>query len=257
MTTHSVQLIGTATVLLEYDDVTILTDPSLDPGGGTYDIGIATLGKTRDPHRTAADLPPIDLVLLSHDQHADNLDDAGRSLLDEVGLVLTTTDGAGRLGGNAVGLDPWQSHDVAGVTVTAVPARHGPAEAVDVVGPVVGFVVTSPDGPTVYVSGDTVPHVGSDEIVDRLCGDVDYALLHTGAVAEHDDDGGATYFTMTATEAAALAERLDVVRFSIIHADSWSHFTEEMDEALATVRTTPVADRLLDLSDGRPHAFAD
>ena len=48
----------------------------------------------------------IDAVLLSHDQHEDNLDAAGRSLLDEAGLVITTVAGAGRLGGGAVGLAP-------------------------------------------------------------------------------------------------------------------------------------------------------
>jgi hypothetical protein len=45
-------------------------------------------------------------VLLSHDHHGDNLDGAGRGLLPAAGAVLTTTTttGAGRLGGNARGL---------------------------------------------------------------------------------------------------------------------------------------------------------
>ena len=36
-------------------------------------------------------------VLLTHDHHADNLDDAGRALLPHAGVVVTTARGAGRL----------------------------------------------------------------------------------------------------------------------------------------------------------------
>ncbi|HKJ54379.1 MAG TPA: MBL fold metallo-hydrolase [Nitriliruptoraceae bacterium] len=254
MMTYTAQLLGTATVLLEYGDLTMLTDPALDPGGGSYDLGFVTIDKTRDPHRGPAQLPPVDVVLLSHDQHADNLDEAGRALLEEVPLVLTTTEGAERLGSNAVGLEPWSTHRVGAVTITAVPARHGPAEAVPVVGPVVGFVVTSPNGPTVYVSGDTVPHDGTDEIVERYGGAVDYALLHAGSVAQPGDDG-LTFFTMTAAEAADLAERLAATAVSIIHADSWSHFRELMPDALSVVDSSPVGPRLVDLSDGRARDY--
>jgi L-ascorbate metabolism protein UlaG (beta-lactamase superfamily) len=64
------------------------------------------------PAIAATDLGPIDAVLVSHDHHGDNLDSAGRALLPAAGAVLTTTTtttttGAGRLGGNARGLQPW------------------------------------------------------------------------------------------------------------------------------------------------------
>jgi hypothetical protein len=46
-------------------------------------------------------------VLLSHDHHADNLDDDGRALLPSAGAVVTTDSGARRLGDHARGLAPW------------------------------------------------------------------------------------------------------------------------------------------------------
>jgi hypothetical protein len=60
------------------------------------------------PAIAAADLGPVDAMLISHDHHGDNLDTAGRALLPGAGVVLTTTTttGAGRLGGNARGLQP-------------------------------------------------------------------------------------------------------------------------------------------------------
>jgi hypothetical protein len=55
-------------------------------------------------------MPPrwgsLDAVLLSHDQHDDNLDSAGRGLLPGADAVITTIAGAKRLGGDARGLAP-------------------------------------------------------------------------------------------------------------------------------------------------------
>jgi L-ascorbate metabolism protein UlaG (beta-lactamase superfamily) len=115
-------------------------------------------------------LDAIDLVLLSHDHHADNLDAAGRAFLPQAGKVLTTLPGARRLGGNAKGLAPWQTHEEGDLRITAVPARHGPPgiELVDSV--TIGFVLEWPGQSkgALYVSGDTVYYAGIDEIGRRF-----------------------------------------------------------------------------------------
>jgi hypothetical protein len=49
----------------------------------------------------------LDAVLLSHDQHDDNLDSAAGGLLPGADAVITTIAGAKRLGGDARGLAPW------------------------------------------------------------------------------------------------------------------------------------------------------
>lgn len=82
MATGDFQLthLGTAMVLLEIGGLRILTDPVLDPAGGVYSFGYGTRStKLTAPAIEAASLMPIDAVLLSHDQHADNLDSAGRA----------------------------------------------------------------------------------------------------------------------------------------------------------------------------------
>jgi hypothetical protein len=135
------------------------------------------LRKTQSPAITAQELPPIVVVLLSHDHHFDNLDRAGRRLLGDASVVVTTVAGAGRLGERSLGLAPWDTHDVhttdgPGVRITATPARHGP-EAGDR-GPVIGFVLTVPysSDPVVYVTGDTVWFDGVAEVADRMHPDV-------------------------------------------------------------------------------------
>jgi hypothetical protein len=45
-------------------------------------------------------------VLLSHDQHSDNLDHSGKDFLAKAKRVLTTEAGAKRLGSRAEGFAP-------------------------------------------------------------------------------------------------------------------------------------------------------
>jgi hypothetical protein len=61
---------------------------------------------------SANSLLPIDAILLSHDQHLDNLDPAGRAFLPKAGRVISTVGAAERLGGNTEGLAPWSSTEL-------------------------------------------------------------------------------------------------------------------------------------------------
>src|SRR4051794_24535882 len=92
--------VGGPTALLEIAGLRFLTDPTFDPAGGEYPSGPATLRKLAGPALATAALGQVDYVLLSHDHHFDNLDRAGRNLLPSAKAVLTTEEGAGRLGGN-------------------------------------------------------------------------------------------------------------------------------------------------------------
>ncbi|OLT04538.1 hypothetical protein BJF90_22180 [Pseudonocardia sp. CNS-004] len=132
MTGLRVTHVGGPTVLIEFGGWRILTDPTFDPPGRRYVFGWGTSSRKLAGPAVGADaLGSIDAVLLTHDHHGDNLDDAGRALLPSAGSVLTTVAGAGRLGGNAAGLAPWSSTrllhpDRPSIEVTATPARHGP-----------------------------------------------------------------------------------------------------------------------------------
>ncbi len=97
-------------MLIEVGGWRLLTDPTFDAPGRRYSFGWgASSRKLAGPAIPAGDLGPIDAVLLTHDHHGDNLDDAGRALLPSAGAVVTTVSGAGRLGGTARGLAPWQT----------------------------------------------------------------------------------------------------------------------------------------------------
>jgi L-ascorbate metabolism protein UlaG (beta-lactamase superfamily) len=123
--------IGGPTALLELGGLRLLTDPTFDPAGGKYRTTSYALYKTQGPAIEQGAVGRVDVVLLSHDHHFDNLDTSGRDFLRRVGTVLTTQSSAERLGGSALGLLLWESYalvleDGSTLGVTAAPARHGP-----------------------------------------------------------------------------------------------------------------------------------
>ncbi|MFI7005507.1 MBL fold metallo-hydrolase [Streptomyces sp. NPDC050145] len=240
-----IRVFGGPTALIEYDGLRFLTDPTFD-APGTYPSGLA---KTAPASAAPTDLGRIDVVLLSHDEHDDNLDATGRTLLADIPLTLTTPSGAGRLGGTARTLKDWESIELdrpggGTVTVTGVPALHGPGARADlepVVGEVVGFVLSGDGLPTVYVSGDNAQLSLVREIADRL-GPVDTAVLFAGAVRTPVLDRA--LLTLDSAQAAEAARILDARRVVPVHYDSWAHFTEGRDELVAAFTDAGLADRV-------------
>jgi L-ascorbate metabolism protein UlaG (beta-lactamase superfamily) len=147
--------------------------------------------------------------------------------------VLTTAAGADRLGGNAIGLEPWSAVEVeapgggAAVTVTAVPAQHGPDGTDHITGPVIGFVLSAPSADTVYVSGDNASLDVVRQIAERA-GPIDVAVLFAGAVQLAQRFDGA-YLTLSSDRAAEAAKILGARLVLPVHFEGWKHFTQGAD----------------------------
>ena len=222
--------IGGPTVLIEVGGWRLLTDPTFDPAGGRYSFGWGTGSrKLAGPAIAAADLEPIDAVLLSHDHHDDNLDEAGRAMLPSAGTVLTTVPGAKRLGGNAQGLAAWgttrlEAPGKEAIEVTATPCRHGPPLSHPIVGEVVGFALRwqGQEHGVLWISGDTVFYDGVREVGDRL--EVDTALVHLGGV--RFPVSGPLHYTMTAAQAVELCGLIEPRTVVPIHYEGWKHFRQ-------------------------------
>jgi L-ascorbate metabolism protein UlaG (beta-lactamase superfamily) len=221
-------LVGGPTAVFEHASLRWMTDPAFSPPD-EYGGLVKTTGPALEPDAVG----DIDVVLLSHDHHADNLDPAGREFLPRAGRVLTTAAGADRLGGNAIGLEPWASAEVdipgggTAVTVTAVPAQHGPDGTDHITGPVIGFVLSAPGTDTVYVSGDNASLDVVRQIADRI-GPIDVAVLFAGAVQLPQRFDGA-YLTLSSDRAAEAAKILGVRLVVPVHFEGWTHFTQGAD----------------------------
>jgi L-ascorbate metabolism protein UlaG (beta-lactamase superfamily) len=248
--------IGGPTVLLEVDGWRILSDPTFDPPGRRYTFGWGS-GSTKltGPAIAPDAVGPVDVVLVSHDQHADNLDDAGRGLLPDAGVVVTTTPASTRLGVPARGLDPWASTQVdapdrPSLTITATPCRHGPPLSRPIVGPVVGFALQwdGQEHGALWISGDTVLYGGVREVATRL--DVGTAIVHLGRV--QFPVTGPVRYSMTADDAVELC-RLVQPRTAIpVHYDGWSHFREGREQVERALRAAPGPGRFRLVELGEP-----
>lgn len=234
--------VGGPTTLIEVAGWRLLTDPTFDPPGRRYSFGLGTSSrKVSGPAVPADALGPVDAVLLTHDHHADNLDDAGRALLPGVGTVVTTVPGAARLGAGVRGLAPWASTVLSApgrpdLEVTATPARHGPPLSRPLVGDVVGFAVRPEGSPVLWVSGDTVLYGGVRAVADRF--DVDTAVLHLGGV--RFPVSGPLRYTMTAAQGAELCGLLRPRVVVPVHYEGWSHFAEGRAAAEPALAGLPV-----------------
>ena len=239
-----VTLVGGPTAVLEYAGLRWLTDPALSEPGEYAGGLVKTTGPAIEPEA----LLPIDVVLLSHEHHSDNLDPAGREFLPSAGRVLTTGQGAERLGANATGLEPWSSVEVergggSPVTVTAVPAQHGPDGTDHITGPVIGFVLRADGEDTVYVSGDNASLDVVRGIVERI-GGADVAILFAGAVQLPRRFDGA-YLTLSSDRAAEATKLLGVRAALPVHFEGWAHFTQGARELRAAFAGNSVPDRLV------------
>lgn len=94
--------LGHATVLINFHGVRILTDPVFSPRIG-LDAGLAVIGPKRyvAPALRIADLPPIDVVLLSH-AHLDHMDLPSLRKLPKPALAVTARATADILDGTPV-----------------------------------------------------------------------------------------------------------------------------------------------------------
>jgi L-ascorbate metabolism protein UlaG (beta-lactamase superfamily) len=229
----------------------LLTDPTLDPAGSEYTTPVYTLRKTAGPAIPPESLRPLDAVLLSHDHHFDNLDHAGRRLLSNARRVLTTLEGAARIGVEP-GLAPWQSTTLADgsggrLRVTATPARHGPAHADR--GPVIGFVLErAGEAGAVYLSGDTVWYEGVAEVAARFR--VRTAVLFLGAARVAAVGGWP--LTFTAEGAVEAARAFGGATIVPLHFEGWEHFSESRPQVEAAFSGAGLADRLRWPSAGTP-----
>jgi L-ascorbate metabolism protein UlaG (beta-lactamase superfamily) len=242
--------IGGPTALIELDGFRLLTDPTFD-APGAYQLPHVKLEKVTGPALAASGIGDVDAVLLSHDQHSDNLDNSGRDFLQKAKRVLTTEAGAKRLGGRAEGFAPWASTVLKGrngysLTITATPARHGPAGIEPLSGDVIGFVVASSNAATrpIYVSGDTTWFDGVAEVARRVKAGV--VLPFAGAAQTR----GPFHLTMDTNDTIETARAFADALIVPVHTDGWAHFKQNAQDLRVTFDALGFGKRLRLLEPG-------
>ena len=249
MSSAQITLIGGPTALIEIDGFRLLTDPTFDPPGD-YQLPHVTLTKLARPALLPEEVGAVDAVLLSHDQHADNLDNSGRTLLPSAGVTYTTNSGAQRLGGNAVGLAPFETRSLEArsgkkIFVTATPARHGPigVDAGDVIGFALGI---NKPGDLIYITGDTLWFDGTADVARRFSPKV--VVLYTGAA----EPRGRFRMTMGSEDALEAAHAFPNSTLVSVHNEGWGHLRESQDQLADVFTKFNLANRLTRFDKGKP-----
>jgi L-ascorbate metabolism protein UlaG (beta-lactamase superfamily) len=218
--------------------LTLLTDPAFDgPGTAQRLFGLPGLHYVAqcEPALSPTELPALDVVLLSHDQHVDNFDDAGRRTALSAGRVLTTYPAARRLRRKgfrqAFGLRSWDETTITQgdltLTVTATPARHGPPLSRPFVGATTGFLLSwsgMVTGP-LWISGDTVWYRGLKPLARRGIG---MAVVHAGCATLPLT--APLRYTMNTADLVRTARHLAPEAMCPVHTDGWSHFREGREQ---------------------------
>jgi L-ascorbate metabolism protein UlaG (beta-lactamase superfamily) len=238
-------LVGGPTLIIEMAGVRLMTDPTFDPPGNFQ--GGVVLTKTRGPALSAEAAGKIDAVLLSHDQHFDNLDHGGRAFLSKVGVTYSTLAAAKRLGGSTVGLAPWENARLnGGLQITSTPARHGPVGIEPISGDVTGFAVgVEEPGDAIYISGDTVWFEGVAEAARRFKPRL--LVLFTGSAQTR----GAFHLTMDANDVLETVHAFPDAKVVAIHNDGWTHFKETQADIVQAFGVFGLSSRLQVLELGK------
>jgi len=230
-----------------------LTDPTFDdPGEYTGSVTLKKLGRPSIP---ASSVGTLDAVLLSHDQHADNLDRSGRELLSNVPLTLTTKAGASRLAPGVRGLEPWESTEVVSggggtIRITATPARHGPPGIEKKVGEVIGFHLENPErGRGIYITGDSVYFDGVADVAKRFHPFL--ILAFAGAARTR----GPFNLTMSVDDLLNLASAFPEATIVPIHAEGWEHFTQTAEDLTEAFGFFGLSERLKVIQPGQTFEF--
>jgi L-ascorbate metabolism protein UlaG (beta-lactamase superfamily) len=237
-----VTFVNHATVLIQTDSLNILTDPvwseRISP--------VAWFGprRHRPPGIRFEDLPPIDLVVLSHN-HYDHMDLATlRRLVRRFRpRVVTGLGTALYLAVHGVPdareIDWWQSLDVApGVRLTGVPAQHWSARSLTDRGETLwlGFVVEGSAGP-VYFAGDTGYGAFLGEIRDRFP-PIRLALLPIAPARPRE---AMAPRHMSAGDAVRAARLLGAASTMAIHWGTFRQGADAQDEPLDSLRAALAA----------------
>ncbi|RAU82043.1 MBL fold metallo-hydrolase [Pontibacter arcticus] len=179
----SIYWFGHSSYLIKAQQYTILVDPVLSGYASPVSFMVKAFDGT-DAY-TTADLPEIDMLVISHD-HYDHLDHKTIvELKDKVKHFYVPLGVGGHLenwgieASNITELDWWESATFKELTLTATPARHFSGRGLSRGKTLWASYVLETPASKVYIGGDSGYDTHFKEIGEKF-GNIDIAILETG-----------------------------------------------------------------------------
>jgi L-ascorbate metabolism protein UlaG (beta-lactamase superfamily) len=258
----SIFFIGTATVILRYAGFTILTDPNFLHMGEQVHLGYGLRStRTTDPAIDIDDLPPIDLIVLSH-MHEDHFDRVAEQQLAKTLPIVTTHQAATYLKKKGFSstqpLQTWETLTIVKgdvkLRITSMPAKHAPGLLQKMLPPVMGSMLefqipTGEIGLRLYISGDTLLHDHLKDIPQRYP-EIDLALLHLGGTRIMG-----ILLTMTGKQGV---EALKIVAPKVaipVHYNDYTVFKSPLEDFAGAVKAAGLQNQVQYLHHGETYTF--
>ena len=279
-TSGSVFFIGNATVLIKCAGFTILTDPTFIHMHEKVPLGYG-LETTRltNPAMEINQLPPLDLVLLSH-FHGDHFDQVAIRELDKSLPIVSNSHAVDELSirgfTNTKKLDTWENitftkkdnnnNDIE-LQITATPGRHGPFPVAmflpKVMGSILDFKIKGSRNDSnsnnnshnsdqlfrIYITGDTMVFDDIKEIPKHYP-NVDLALLHLGGTTIMG-----IMLTMDAKEGLEMFKIINPKKVIPIHYNDYDVFKSPIEDFQAKVKEAGIEDHVFYLKHGETYTF--
>ena len=278
-TKGSIFFIGNATVLIKYAGFTILTDPTFIHMHEKVPLGYG-LDTTRltNPAMEINQLPPLDLVLLSH-FHGDHFDQVTIHELDKSLPIVTNSHAVDELSirgfTNTKKLETWENttftkkdnnNNYVELQITATPGRHGPFPVAMFLPKVMGSIldfkrkgdrndsnsttsINSNQLFRIYITGDTTVFDDIKEIPKRYP-NIDLALLHLGGTTIMG-----IMLTMDAKEGLDMFNIVNPKKAIPIHYNDYDVFKSPIEDFQTKVKEAGIEDRVFYLNHGETYTF--
>ncbi|KAI0638934.1 Metallo-hydrolase/oxidoreductase [Trametes polyzona] len=274
--------VGTATTLLEWRGLRIMTDPNFLHAGDHVHLGPGvTAQRLTNPSVPIDQLPPIHLILLSH-YHEDHFDKVVEDCLRRDLPIITTPHARHHLTEAQAkcepftaitALDTWQAADIRAVgdageaklRVIAMPGKHVPPGVLGTLNDVLGAVpptngwmieLLGETGKTyrIYISGDTLMVDDLKSIPDKFPY-VDLMLIHLGGTTIPGPNMPLLMVTMDAAQGIQLVHLINPDITIPIHYDDYDVFKSPLKDFQELIVQAGLDEKVVYLNRGDQYLF--
>lgn len=294
MQNASLLFVGTATTILEWEGVRIMTDPNFLHAGDHVHLGPGVTGtRVTNPSVDLEQLPRIDAVLLSH-YHADHFDQKVEASLRRDLPIISTPharkhlhdgkDDAERFS-HVFDLDFFENMivkvqspastqtETPAISVTGMPGKHVPNGPLSVANDLLGAVPPTNgwmielghdsadaggfrSGYRIYISGDTLLVDELKEIPRRYAGQkIDLMLVHLGGTTIPGPNMPLLMVTMDADQGIQLMQLIQPELTIPIHYDDYDVFLSPLQDFKKAVESAGWEDKVVYLDRGQEFKF--
>jgi len=284
--------VGTATTILEWEGIRLMTDPNFLHAGDHVHLGPGVTGtRQTNPAIDLHELPRIDVVLLSH-YHADHFDEKVEASLRRSLPIITTPHAKAHLAHKSgddeaftsvYDLDSFQSmmvdikqqkqsaEKVPAMKVTAMPGKHVPPGILNTLNELAGAVPPTngwmlelgygndssfKSGYRIYISGDTLMVDELKEIPKRYAGqNIDLMLVHLGGTTIPSPKLPLLMVTMDAAQGLQLVQLINPDMTIPIHYDDYDVFLSPLSDFKKVMEEAGLSEKVVYLDRKDQYKF--